>query len=349
MAQSPGASPGRLTAPVVIGLLAGAGALLAVAGFAGVRRAASVLTMLIAASFLAIGLERPVLALTSRGMRRPIAVVVVIAGLAVLVLGLLALAVVPLTRQLSAFFADGPDLAARIAAQPAVREVADATDLETELAAAVTPANAAAAVTGVLGAVGGVLGAVAAGVSTVVLSVFVLAGLDRVRAGAYSLVAASRRDRVRLLAEAVQEKIGQYLVGAVTIAAIAGAAAFLWTSLTGVPYPVVMALVVAGFDLVPQIGAFLGSTIVTLTALSTSLSLAIATVVFFCCYQALENWVIYPRVMSRAVEISALAALVSAMVGFAMFGVLGVLLAVPVFGSIQLLVRELVLGRQASR
>ena len=51
----------------------------------------------------------------------------------------------------------------------------------------------------------------------------------------------------------------------------------------------------------------------------------------------------------RAVEISAPATLVSAMVGLAMFGVLGVLLAVPVFGSIQLLVRELVLGRQASR
>ena len=194
MAQSPGASPGRLTAPVVIGLPAGAGALLAVAGFAGVT-----------------------------------------AGLTVLILGLLALTVVPLTRQLTAFFADAPDLAADIAAQPAIREVAGATGLEADLAASVTPTNAAALLTGVLGALGGVLGALGAAVTH--------GGAGGVR----------------------------------------------------------------------------------------------------------ENWVIYPRVMSRAVEISALAALVSAMVGFAMFGVLGVLLAVPVFGSIQLLVRELVLGRQASR
>ena len=342
-------SPGGGSTPLVTGMLAGAGALVAVVGLFGAWRASSVIVTVVGAWFLAIGLERPVLALTRRGLRRPLAVAVVAAVAVLLAAGVLVFIVPPLVRQVSEFFAAVPDLARRLAAEPAVADLAARTDLEAKLTAAATPANAARVVTGLVGVIGTVVGFAFALVTTVILAFFVLAGLDRVRAGTYSLVASSHRDRVRLLAQAAQDKVGQYLVGAVLIAAIAGTAALLWTSITGVAYPAVMALVVAVCDLIPQIGATLGSTIVTLVALTSSIELALATVAFFCCYQGLENWVIYPRVMSKAVEISALAALVSAMLGWAVFGVLGVLLAVPVFAAIQMVVREVVLTRQATR
>jgi len=177
----------------------------------------------------------------------------------------------------------------------------------------------------------------------------VLAALDRLRAGSYRLVVASRRERVQALAEGVQERVGGYLVGAVGVALIAGTAAFAWCAIVGVPYPLLMSMVVALFDLIPQVGATIGSTIVILAALSQSIGLALVTLVFFCCYQGLENWVIYPRVMSRAVNISNLAAIVAAMIGWAVLGVLGVLLAVPAYASVQLLVREVVFPRQDAR
>ena len=181
------------------------------------------------------------------------------------------------------------------------------------------------------------------------LTVFVLAGLPRIRAGGYRLIVRSRRDRVVALVDAVQDKVGAYLIGAVAVAFCAGVAAFLWSWLAGVSYPLLMALAVGLFDLIPQIGATIGSTIVILMALSTSVGLAVATLAFFCAYQGLENWVIYPRVMSRAVKISNLAAIVAAMLGWSLFGVLGVLLAVPAYASIQLLVREVVHPRQEAR
>jgi predicted PurR-regulated permease PerM len=77
--------------------------------------------------------------------------------------------------------------------------------------------------------------------------------------------------------------------------------------------------------------------------------LAIVVLIFFCLYQGGENWVIYPRVMSRAVKISNLAAIVAAMAGWALFGVLGVLIAVPAYGSLQLLVQEVLIPRQEGR
>ena len=63
----------------------------------------------------------------------------------------------------------------------------------------------------------------------------------------------------------------------------------------------------------------------------------------------MENWVVHPRVMSRAVNISALAAIVAAMVGWSLLGVLGVLLAVPAYAPVRLIVREVVFPRQDAR
>src|SRR5262249_2712491 len=122
--------------------------------------------------------------------------------------------------------------------------------------------------------------------------------------------------------------------------------AFGWCFFTGVPFPLVMALIVAFFDLIPQIGATIASILVTLCGLSVSLGLGLSTLAFFCVYQAAENWFFYPRLMGRAVEITALGALTSAMIGAALLGVLGVIIAVPLYASASLIVREVVFPRQ---
>lgn len=192
-------------------------------------------------------------------------------------------------------------------------------------------------------------GALLIGVTTAILTLFVAASLDRLREAAYHLVVASQRERVRRLGDAAMQKIGGYLVGALGIAAVAGTAAFVYSMIAGLPYAFLLAVVVAVFDLIPQIGATLGATVVVLVALSESLTLALVTIAFFLCYQGVENWVVYPRVMSRAVRISNLAAIVAALVGGTPFGVLGVLVAVPAYASIQLVVREVVFPRQEAR
>ena len=267
----------------------------------------------------------------------------------VVVCGALALALPPLVDQVNAFFTELPDKLHRALDHGGLGGLSHDTGFESKLSGAVTPGNVAKLATGLLTGAASLVGGIAIVGTTAILTLFVTASLDRIRAGAYRLVVASRRDRVSRLADAIQERVGGYLVGAFGIAAIAGIAALLWSLVAGVPYPVLMALVVAFFDLIPQIGATIGSTVVIVVALSSSIGLAVATLIFFCSYQGLENWVIFPRVMSRAVKISNLAAIVAAMVGWALFGVLGVLVAVPAYGSVQLLVQEVLLPRQERR
>src|SRR5215467_7568115 len=96
------------TSPFLFGLLATAGGLLAIVALIGLQRVGTVLVMLIAATYFAIGLDRPVQLLVRRGLSRIVAVGVVALAIVAVVCGVLALAVPPLVHQVDAFFHDLP-------------------------------------------------------------------------------------------------------------------------------------------------------------------------------------------------------------------------------------------------
>ena len=68
--------------------------------------------------------------------------------------------------------------------------------------------------------------------------------------------------------------------------------------------------------------------------------------IFFIVYQQVENYLIYPRVMKRAVNIHPAAALVGALIGGSLLGFVGAVIAVPVVAGIQLIIEEVVVPRQ---
>jgi predicted PurR-regulated permease PerM len=176
-----------------------------------------------------------------------------------------------------------------------------------------------------------------------------MAAFDRLREGAYALVPASRRPRVRLLTDEILTKVGAYMVGALAIAVVAGASTFVLAMILGLGYPFALAVVVAICDLIPQIGATLGAVIVSLVGFASSLTDGIVCIIFFIVYQQIENYLIYPSVMRRSVKVSDVAAVVAALLGVALFGVIGALVAIPMVAAIQLIMREVVVPSQESR
>lgn len=154
---------------------------------------------------------------------------------------------------------------------------------------------------------------------------------------------------MRLIGDEILTKVGAYMVGALSIAVLAGVSTFVFALIAGLPYPFALAVVVAVADLIPQIGATLGAVIVSLVGFATDLPVGIACVVFFVIYQQVENYLIYPKIMRRSVEVNEVAALVAALLGVALMGVVGALLAIPLVAAVQLILREVVLPRQQSR
>jgi predicted PurR-regulated permease PerM len=152
-----------------------------------------------------------------------------------------------------------------------------------------------------------------------------------------------------LLADEILTKVGAYMVGALSIAVVAGLSTWVFGMIVGLAYPFALAVVVAVFDLIPQIGATLGAIVVSLVGLASSLTVALICVGFFLVYQQVENYLIYPNVMRRSVKVSDVAAVVAALLGGALFGVIGALVAIPMVAAIQLIGREVVIPSQQKR
>lgn len=335
--------------PFMIGLLGGLGLLLAYAIFLGLRNAASILVLIFIAAFLAIGLNPAVVRLRRWGIPRGGAVAIV----ALVVLALLAGGVValipPLVTQTNELVRNVPDYIQSLQRNQTVNDLVVRYDVRAKVESALDAGTVGNAVGGVVGGARLIFGTIFNTLTVLVLTIYFMAAFDRLRESAYSLVPASRRPRVRLLTDEILTKVGAYMVGALSIAVLAGASSWILAMILGLAYPFALAVVVAVCDLIPQIGATLGAVVVSLVGFASSLTDGLVCVVFFIVYQQVENYLIYPAVMRRSVKVSDVAAVVAALLGVALFGVVGALVAIPMVAAVQLIIREVVVPSQRNR
>ncbi|MTK04535.1 AI-2E family transporter [Micromonospora sp. CP22] len=333
----------------LVGFTGALGVLLAYAVYLGVRNAAGILVLVVIALFLAVGLHPAVLRLRSWGFPRGLAVAtVVLVVVALLAAGVLAL-VPPIVTQSGQFIEQLPSYLESLRRNETVNDLVERFDLMRRAQEAASADVVGRALGGVLGGAQLVFGTVFRVLTVLVLTIYFLVYFDRLRDLAYALVPRSRRQRVQLIGDEILTKVGAYMVGALVIAVLAGASTFVFALVVGLPYPFALAVVVAVTDLIPQIGATLGAVIVSLVGFATEPSVGIACVVFFVIYQQIENYLIYPKIMRRSVQVNEVAALVAALLGVSLVGVIGALIAIPTVAAVQLILREVVIPRQDAR
>jgi predicted PurR-regulated permease PerM len=162
----------------------------------------------------------------------------------------------------------------------------------------------------------------------------------------YSLLPAKSQARWRGIGRDVYRTVGGYVTGNLFISLIAGTATTIVLLATGVPFAVALGLIVAILDLIPLAGATIAAIIVGIIAFLHSVVAGIVVVVFFVIYQQVENHLLQPVVYGRTVQLSPLAVLISVLIGAELAGVLGALAAIPVAGSMQVILREFLRGRR---
>ena len=155
-----------------------------------------------------------------------------------------------------------------------------------------------------------------------------------------STLPAPSAERWQRLAPQVYRSVSGYVIGNLQISVIAGVSAWLAMTVLGIPFAFPLALAIAFFDLIPMVGATLGSLLVALVALLVSPLSALLWLLFSLLYQQLENYVIQPVVYRRVVQVSALGTIIAVLVGGTLLGLLGVLLAIPTAAAIQLVVAD---------
>ncbi|MFI7111025.1 AI-2E family transporter [Nonomuraea sp. NPDC050227] len=333
--------------PFLFGLVGGLGVLTAIALAQMIEKSLSTIILIVVAMFLAVGLNPAVEALQRRGLGRRPAISIVFTGV-VVAFALFGLAVVPpVSQQLSEFIAAVPGYITDLSNHPTVRQIEAEYHVLAQVRQFVTSTLGPALASGIMGAGLVVLNGVFTTVTLLVLMLYFLGSLHTIKEYLLKLVPASRRPRTTAITEQILTGIGGYVAGNVLISVIAGVLTWIFLSIAGVQYALALALVVALTDLIPLVGATIGAVLVTGVALLQSLPAGIACAIFFVVYQQIENYFIYPRVMKRSVDVTPAVTVIAALFGGALLGIVGALLAIPVAAAIALIIREIVLPRQA--
>jgi predicted PurR-regulated permease PerM len=156
----------------------------------------------------------------------------------------------------------------------------------------------------------------------------------------YRLLPEESQPRWRKVGDDIYRTVGGYVTGNLLISLIAGGLTTIVLLILGVPYAVALGLIVAILDLIPLAGATIAAILIGIVAFLHSIPAGIIVVVFFIVYQQIENHVLQPVVYGRTVQLSPLAVLVSILIGAELAGILGALAAIPVAGSIQVLIND---------
>ncbi len=136
------------------------------------------------------------------------------------------------------------------------------------------------------------------------------------------------------------ELTSNYIVGNLAISLIAGVVTFVGLTLIGVPYAVALAAWVALSDLVPGFGALIGAIPVLIVAATTGTTEFVSALILLVVYQQIENYVLAPRIMNRAVDLSPPIVIVALLVGGTLAGIVGALLALPIAALVKILASE---------
>lgn len=183
------------------------------------------------------------------------------------------------------------------------------------------------------------LGALLGFITVTLLAFLFLSQAEAMGRGATGLVPRRRRASFKRAATEAAGAVSGYVIGNLLISVIAGVTSFVCLLALGVPSPVVLALFVAVADLVPLVGATIGAAVGVIAAYLHSPTAGLVALIFFVVYQQIENGVIYPWIMARKVNVNPLVVLLSVLVGVELFGILGALLAVPASGALQVIVK----------
>ncbi|HEV2728036.1 MAG TPA: AI-2E family transporter [Solirubrobacterales bacterium] len=305
------------------------------------------ISYLVIALFVALVAAAPV-AVLSKHMRRGFAIAIVYGAIVLIPIGIGAILVPPGVEAASDLVNDMPryaeELTETIEGNGQLREINEnfsVTD-KVEDFAEESSASALGDAPGALADFGGwLVTAIFSVVTILILSMFMVARGPR-WVEAFLRTRPEKEARVlRRALYAMAQAVSSYVAGAALQAFIAGTAAFVVLTILGVPAPLALAMVVAVFDLIPLIGATIGALLVGIVTLFGDLPLdPIVWGAFAIAYQQFENYVVQPRIQSRAVDLDPFIVVVAALFGGTLFGILGALVAIPTAAAIQIGIKE---------
>ncbi len=301
-----------------------------------------VLTWIGISLFLAIVLT-PAVRVASRHLPRTLAVLAVFLVVLALLAAFLAMLIIPISTQVDNLAKAAPGYIHNLERNSRIRDLNQRYDVVTKAQQQVTKLPSK-----VFGAAGAIVSGLTAAVTILFLTLFLMLELPKLSEALLSLTSPPTASRIRRVVADVERTVGGYVAGNLIISVIAGITVGVSLWLLGVPYALALGLLMAFFDLVPLVGATIGALAAIGVAFATQgVTAGVIMIVVNIVYQQVENHVLQPLVYRRTVQLSSFLIIVSVLMGAALLGVLGALIAIPVAGAIQVVLRDVMAERAA--
>ena len=309
-----------------------------------VRSAPRTITAVIIGSLLALALDGPVSSVERRlGGRRPLAVATVLLSLTLVLIVIGMLVAPPAIHQADHLKDEAPRVVRQLGDLPVVGPSLRKAHTTEKVQQWIEnlPDRLAHNSDRILRTGQAVINGALTAVLTLLVAVALLLDGERLVARAMRLTPAGSRARVQRIGRLAYSVVGHYAAGSLAVAAIAGLAVMSAGLVLHVPLTPLLAVWVALFDLVPQIGGAAGGIPFVALGLTHSAATGVICLVFFVLYLQLENHVLQPLIVGKAVKLSPPATMIAALVGVSAMGVVGALVAVPVVGAVKAVYVEL--------
>jgi len=307
----------------------------------------SVVGLVLIATFLAIALGPPVDFLSRQRVPRGLSILLIYGLIGLTVFGFGLVVVPPIVGQVNSFAGHLPQYLQDATKNKTIAKYDRRYRITQKLKSQATklPARLGRAVGALRDVTVGVFGAVVQLLTVLTLAFFLLLDGKRITELAVGLARPSTEGRLRTVASEIYRAVSGYVAGNLIISVVAGTVTYVTLTVLGVPFgvpfAVPLAVLMAFLDLVPLIGATIGGALIgVITLFNHFPTSTIGWFVVLIVYQQIENNVIQPVVYRRTVNVQPLVVIISILIGAALLGVLGALVAIPVAGALQIVARD---------
>ena len=301
------------------------------------------------AAVLALGLDPIVGAMVKRGWKRGRAALVVFAGLFASVTALVIITAGPVWDQIVDFVHSLPAYWEELQQKSWFQDITSAAGADDKIAEGLKDlaAGLPEAASTLLGVAGGVFGSVLSLVTLTFLALFLLMERPAITDWLFGFAPPETETRWHPVVEDSIRAVSSSLLGNIAISIVAALVAGFSAYIFGLPFPLVLAVITGLLDLIPQVGATIASVILIAVALTVSTEAAIVMLVIQLIYQQVENYIVYPIVYRKAVELTGFTTIVAVLIAGALLGVVGAILAVPFATVVKVVLAEATRPRRA--
>lgn len=184
---------------------------------------------------------------------------------------------------------------------------------------------------------GGVFGGFFAVVTTVAISFYLLLSYDSAKSSVANLFATKSREKAMNVIEQINDKLGAWLQGQFLLSLSIALLTWITLMALGMPFALPLAVLAGLFEIVPTIGPIISAVPAVVVALTISPNMAFIIMGAYIVIQMIENHLLVPRIMQRAVGLNPVVVIIGVIVGDRLLGIPGALLSVPFISLIVLL------------